>query len=134
MIDDYDKYFLLFNGKDNYVTAIEILTWAIESVLDIKLINEKNNYCFAKVYNINIEYNIHKEINSLLNDIYYNNNQNIQYNDASNTDASNKINYNFDYGHNIVNSDVDINNRYSNNIIKEDNNLNNNNNKNNPKK
>ena len=127
MIDDYDKYFLLFNGKDNYVTAIEILTWAIESVLDIKLINEKNNYCFAKVYNINIEYNIHKEINSLLNDIYYNNNQNIQYNDASNTDASNKINYNFDYGHNIVNSDLDINNRYSNNIIKEDNNLNNNN-------
>ena len=113
MIDDYDKYFLLFNGKDNYITAIEILTWAIESILDIKLIKELINNCFAKVYNINIDYNKHKEINSIINDLYNNIYQNIENNDASNTDATNKINYNFNYGLNIPNSDLEIINRYS---------------------
>ena len=131
MIDDYDKYFLLFNGKDNYITAIEILTWAIESILDIKLIKELINNCFAKVYNINIDYNKHKEINSIINDLYNNIYQNIENNDASNTDATNKINYNFNYGLNIPNSDLEIINRYSKKKNNEDDNFNNNNNKNN---
>ena len=131
IIDDYEKYYLLFNGKDNYITAIEILTWAIERVLNIKIFGENNNYYFPKVYNINIDIDRYEEIYSIINDIYSNtNNQNNEINDSSNTEVSNNINYNFNYGSNLMNSDLDIINKYINN--NEPNNSNNNiNNKNN---
>ena len=114
MIDEYDKYYLLFNGKDNYITAIEILLWAIEQVLDIKIINEKYAYLFPKVYNIDIDFNKHEEIYSVINEIYSNNNIINEHNNNSNTDASNNINYNFEYGSNLANSDLEIINKYTN--------------------
>ena len=114
MIDEYDKYYLLFNGKDNYITAIEILLWAIEQVLDIKIINEKYAYLFPKVYNIDIDFNKHEEIYSVINEIYNNNNIINEHNNNSNTDASNNINYNFEYGSNLANSDLEIINKYTN--------------------
>ena len=114
MIDEYDKYYLLFNGKDNYITAIEILLWAIEQVLDIKIINEKYAYLFPKVYNIDIDFNKHEEIYSVINEIYSNNNIINEHNNNSNTDVSNNINYNFEYGSNLANSDLEIINKYTN--------------------
>ena len=124
MIDEYDKYYLLFNGKDNYITAIEILLWAIEQVLDIKIINEKYAYLFPKVYNIDIDFNKHEEIYSVINEIYSNNNIINGHNNNSNTDASNNINYNFEYGSNMANSDLEIINKYT-NISNKENILNN---------
>ena len=112
MIDEYDKYYLLFNGKDNYITAIEILLWAIEQVLDIKIINEKYSYLFPKVYNIDIDFNKHEEIYSVINEIYNNNNIINEHNNNSNTDVSNNINYNFEYGSNLANSDLEIINKF----------------------
>ena len=124
MIDEYDKYYLLFNGKDNYITAIEILLWAIEQVLDIKIINEKYAYLFPKVYNIDIDFNKHEEIYSVINEIYNNNNIINEHNNNSNTDVSNNINYNFEYGSNLANSDLEIINKYT-NISNKENLLNN---------
>ena len=133
MIDEYDKYYLLFNGKDNYITAIEILLWAIEQVLDIKIINEKYAYLFPKVYNIDIDFNKHEEIYSVINEIYSNNNIINEHNNNSNTDVSNNINYNFEYGSNLANSDLEIINKYTNISNKENllNNLNSSKNNNN---
>ncbi len=133
MIDEYDKYYLLFNGKDNYITAIEILLWAIEQVLDIKIINEKYSYIFPKVYNIDIDISKHEEIYSIINELYNSNNMINENNNNSNTDVSNNINYNFEYGSNLANSDLDLINKYSNINSKENifNNLNNNKNNNN---
>ena len=46
---------MLFNGKENYITAIEILLWSIEYALDIKIFDE-DNYCyFPNIYNINMQ-------------------------------------------------------------------------------
>ena len=129
MIDDYEKFFLLFNGKDNYITAIEILLWAIQQVLDIKIYNEENSDFFPKVYNISIDYDKHHEINSMINGIYNN-----EKNNNSNTDlTNNNTNYNFQYGSNLMNSDLDVINKYSkiNNEEKILNNLINNKNNNN---
>ena len=129
IIDDYEKYFLLFNGRENYITAIVILTWAIDHVLNIKISDEDNPYYFARVYNINIDYEKLEEIYSIINVINNNNNsQNSDINNNSNTDVTNNINYNFDYGSNLMNSDFDIVNKY---INKNEENNSNNNNKNN---
>ena len=129
IIDDYEKYFMLFNGKENYITAIEILLWSIEYALDIKVYDE-DNYCyFPNVYNINIDYDKHLEIYSIINEI--NNSLNNDIYHQPNTEIVNNFNYNFEYGNKIVKSDLDIINKYI-NINEEKNNLkNNNNNKNN---
>ena len=51
-IIDQDKYFELYNGKYNYILVSQILNWATEKILNIKIENDEN--IFRVVYNINI--------------------------------------------------------------------------------
>ena len=104
IIDDYDNYFQLFNGAENYLTAMEILIWSIENVLNIQIINEENYY-FPIVYGININYRKHIEIYSIIYSIIENNsntnkNKNLSYSVINN--------YNFIYGEHISESQIDL--------------------------
>ena len=134
IIDDYDKYFMLFNSKDNYITAIEILLWSIEYALDIKIFDEDNYSYFPIVYDIIIDYDKHEEIYSIINDINSGLNNSEINNNESKTDISNRISYNFEYG-NYFKPDFDFFDKYINKFNKENKesnrNLNNNNIKNN---
>ena len=134
IIDDYEKYFTLFNSKDNYITAIEILLWSIEYALDIKIFDKDNYSFFPIVYNININYEKHLEIFSIINEINNSLNNNDIDNNETKTDISNRISYNFEYGKNYAKPDFDFFDKYINKYNKEnkDRNFNlNNNNKNN---
>ena len=51
-IVDNEKYFQLYNGKYNYILVCQILTWATETVLNIKIKNSDN--IFKVIYNIKI--------------------------------------------------------------------------------
>ena len=51
-IIDQEKYFELYNGKHNYILVSQILNWATEKILNIKIENNEN--IFKVVYNINI--------------------------------------------------------------------------------
>ena len=51
-IIEQNKYFELFNGKLNYITACQIIQWASEKVLNIKI--KSNDNIFKVIYNINI--------------------------------------------------------------------------------
>ena len=114
IIDDYDKYFTLFNSKDNYITAIEILLWSIEYTLDIKLFDEDNYLIFPIVYDINIDYEKHIEIYSIINEINNSlNNTEINNNEVK-TDISNRISYNFQYGNINAKPDFDLFDKYIN--------------------
>jgi hypothetical protein len=95
IIDDYDKYFMLFNCKDNYITAVEILLWSIEYTLDIKIFDEENYFLFSDAYKININYERHAEIYSIINNINNSLNNTEINNNESKTDISNRISYNF---------------------------------------
>ena len=112
IIDDYENYYLLFNGKENYITAIEILIWSIENVLDIKIINEQNYY-FSLFYNININYKIHNEIYSIIYNLL---NKNESINNSIIKNLNNR--YNFNYGNCYLNSEIKIikNNDYKDNL------------------
>ena len=98
IIDDYDKYFMLFNCKDNYITAVEILLWSIEYTLDIKIFDEENYFLFSDAYKININYD-----------------------NESKTDISNRISYNFEYGNIYAKQDFDLIDKYINKFNKENN-------------
>ena len=130
LIDEYDKYYNLFNSKNNYITAIEILIYSIEHVLDIKIVDEESNYYyFPAVYNINIDYDKHLELYSVINNILKNNESNnnnyINLNSSykkidmeissrlNNNNIRNNLNYNFDYSSNLLKSDIDLINKYS---------------------
>ena len=133
IIDEYDEYYSLFNGKYNYITAIEILVWSIEHVLEIKVIDEESKYYyFPDVYNININYDKHLKIYSIINDLLAksenNNNSNNNMNSNIDIDLSNRlrnniINYHFDYGSNYIKSDIEGINRYNINDRNNNNNL-----------
>ena len=103
IIDDYEIYYLLFNGKENYITAIEILIWSIENVLNIQIINE-HNYCFPLFYNININYKKHIEIYSIIFNIL---NKNESINNSVISSVIND-NYNFNYSNYCINSEMKI--------------------------
>ena len=90
IIDDYEKYYMLFNGRDNYITAIEILLWSIENILNIKIIDEQ--YIFPLFYHININYSKHIEIYSVIYNIL-NKNENLNISSS----VINDSNYNFNY-------------------------------------
>ena len=134
IIDDYDKYFMLFNSKDNYIIAIEILLWSIEYALDIRIFDEDNYSYFPIVYDIIIDYDKHEEIYSIINDINSGLNNSEINNNESKTDVSNRISYNFEYG-NYSKPDFDFFDKYINKFNKENKdtnrNFNNNNIKNN---
>ena len=49
---DQNKYFELYNGQQNYLIACQIIQWASEKVLNIKIKNSEN--IFKVIYNINI--------------------------------------------------------------------------------
>ena len=51
-IIEQEKYFELYNGKNNYILVCQILNWATEKILNIKIKNDEN--IFRVVYNINI--------------------------------------------------------------------------------
>ena len=51
-IIDQNKFFELYNGKQNYILACQIIQWATEKVLNIKIKNNEN--IFKVIYNINI--------------------------------------------------------------------------------
>ena len=121
IIDDYDKYFMLFNCKDNYITAVEILLWSIEYTLDIKIFDEENYFLFSDAYKININYERHAEIYSIINNINSSLN-NAEINDnESKTDISNRISYNFEYGNIYAKQDFDLIDKYINKFNKENN-------------
>ena len=55
MIDyiiDKEEYFELYNGKYNYILVCQIIKWATEKVLNIKIKDNEN--VFKVIYNINI--------------------------------------------------------------------------------
>ena len=93
IIDDYSKYNILFNGRENYITAIEILLWSIENILKIQIINNKSQI-FSSFYNINIKYNKHIEIYSIIYNIL---NKDENMSDNINNNIINHK-YNFNYG------------------------------------
>ena len=114
ILDDYEQYYHLFNGPDNYVTAIEILIWSIENILNIQIVNDFN-YCFPLAYNINIIYSKHVDIYSVIYTVLSkseNLNTNANINISSNIRkplASSVINnYNFNYGNYFADSQIDI--------------------------
>ena len=67
-IIDSEKYFNLYFGKNNYIIVIEILLWSIEHTINLK-INDNENI-FKLVFDLNIEENNHKEIYTIIEDIY----------------------------------------------------------------
>ena len=101
IIDDYEKYYILFNGRENYITAIEILIWSIENILNIKIIDEQS-ICFPLFYNININYRRHIEIYSIIYNIL-NKNENLNISNSVIND-----NYNFNYSNYFINSKMNI--------------------------
>ena len=104
-LDDYDNYNRLFNGKENYITAIEILLWAIEKTLNIQIINEDN--CFFPLYYQNsFNYSKHIQIYSII-DNFFNKNEIINKNISDNINNIND-NYNFNYGNYFINSQMSI--------------------------
>ena len=104
-IDDYDNYNTLFNGNENYITAIEILLWAIENTLKIQIINE-DNYFFPLYYQNNFNYSKHIQIYSIIDNII-NKNEIFNKNISDNT-FNNKYNYNFNYGNYFIDSQMSI--------------------------
>ena len=102
-IDDYEKYYILFNGKENYITAIEILKWSIEKILNIQFTNSQN--LFSLYYHININYNRHIEIFSIIENML-NKNETINRNISNNINYN--YNYNFNYGNNFIDSQMSI--------------------------
>ena len=67
-IIDSEKYFNLYFGKNNYIIVIEILLWSIEHTINLK-INDNENI-FKLVFDLNIEENNHKEIYTIIEEIY----------------------------------------------------------------
>lgn len=58
-IIEQNIYFKLYNGKLNYITACQIIQYASEKVLNIKIKNDEN--IFKVIYNININESTQKE-------------------------------------------------------------------------
>ena len=58
-IIEQNIYFKLYNGKLNYITACQIIQYASEKVLNIKIKNDEN--IFKVIYNININESAQKE-------------------------------------------------------------------------
>lgn len=58
-IIEQNIYFKLYNGKLNYITACQIIQYATEKVLNIKIKNDEN--IFKVIYNININESTQKE-------------------------------------------------------------------------
>ena len=61
-IIDQNKFFELYNGKQNYILACQIIQWATEKVLNIKIKNNEN--IFKVIYNINIMTKNYPNLNS----------------------------------------------------------------------
>ena len=101
IIDDYEKYYILFNGRDNYITAIEILLYSIENILNITIIDEL--YIFPLFYHINIIYSKHIEIYSVIYNIL-NKNENLNISNS----IINYSNYNFNYSNYFENNQMNI--------------------------
>ena len=57
-------YFELLNGKFNYITACQIIKWASEKVLNIKIKNDEN--IFRVIYNINISESMQKKFYEII--------------------------------------------------------------------
>ena len=104
LIEDYDQYYSLFNGKENYITAIEILVWSIEKILNIQITKEQNNF-FCSFYHIKINYNKHMEIYSIIKNM---GNKKEAPNINISSNINNNYNYNFNYGNNFINSQMTI--------------------------
>ena len=111
LIEDYTNYNILFNGKENYITAIEILLWSIENTLKIDIINNNNEQIFYSYYNININYNKHNKIYSIIYNI-------LNKDEKLNKNICNPINnnYNFNYGNLFLDYQQDINKNKNNNL------------------
>ena len=127
ILDDYEQYYHLFNGPDNYVTAIEILIWSIENILNIQIINDFN-YCFPLAYNINIIYSKHVDIYSVIytvlnksENLNTNSNINISSNIRMPLASSVNNNYNFNYGNYLIDSQIDIEEKLNKTKINQDN-------------
>ena len=111
IIDDYEEYHILFNGEQNYITAIEILIWSIENILNIQITND-HNYFFPLFYGIDMKYNKHIEIYSIIQK-FTNTKENL------NNNISNSVindNYNFNYGNYFINSNMSIIKNYNKNL------------------
>ena len=104
LIEDYDQYNSLFNGNENYITAIEILAWSIEKILNTEIVNDENNF-FLLFYNIKINYKKHMEIYSIFQNMT-NRKENPDINIPNNINYD--YNYNFNYGNNFINSQMTI--------------------------
>ena len=63
-IIEQNKYFELLNGKFNYITACQIIKWASEKVLNIKIKNDEN--IFRVIYNINISESMQKKFYEII--------------------------------------------------------------------
>ena len=92
IINDFDKYSELFIESDIHISAIIILSWSIDNILNIKIINEESK--FFNFYDIDINYFKYKEIYSKINKI-----MNVNQKDYKQNFENISLNsYNFNYG------------------------------------
>ena len=68
IIIDKKEYYNLYIGEENYITAVIILLWSIESVLDIKLNDSEN--IFKLIYDIKISKEKYEQIYKIISDIF----------------------------------------------------------------
>ena len=139
MIDfiiDKEEYFELYNGKYNYILVCQILKWASEKVLNIKIKDDED--VFKVIYNINItdeqkkkfleiiekkskkqvtKKNIEKKNDILKRESSYNlpfgykEKKKLSYNNLLKIDMNNNLDYNIDnnlYRHNYAPSVINI--------------------------
>ena len=64
-ITDNEEYFELYNGKYNYIIVCQILQWATEKILNIKIKTSEN--VFKILYNINITYQQKQKFIEIIN-------------------------------------------------------------------
>ena len=115
IVDNYNEYFYLIIGENNYITAVEILKFAIEYYLEIDLeANKKFDNIFYLIYDIDIPEDVHSELKNTIKKIY----SNIKnYRINNNNKKFVKNNTTTDINHYIVNkyynekNNYDINNR-----------------------
>ena len=67
-IVDKEEYFEIYNGKNNYIFASQIMIWSIEKILNIKI--KANENIFKVIYNINVTETQNKKFKEIIENIY----------------------------------------------------------------
>ena len=112
-ITDNEEYFELYNGKYNYIIVCQILQWATEKILNIKIKTSEN--VFKILYNINITYQQKQKFIEIINKRNKIDNKKnprlkreFSYNIKQNNHIKNKININSttDNNYNLIENNL----------------------------